>query len=93
MDSIKWKCKNWVVYCRKLDNFHLFHLLVEKLDVFNFHPMFFCCYQLFHTHVRDLNTFFKKLHQRWKHYKEEKQDIERFSVFIIIKISAKSKKN
>ena len=35
MDSIKCKCKNWIVYFKKLDNFHLFHLIVEKLDVFN----------------------------------------------------------
>ena len=40
MDSIKWKCKNWIVYFKKFDNFHLIHLIVEKLDMFNFHPIF-----------------------------------------------------
>ena len=40
MDSIKWKCENWIVYLKKLDNFHLFNLIVEKLDVFSFHPVF-----------------------------------------------------
>ena len=34
MNSIKWKCKNWIVYFKKLDNFHLIPLIVEKLDVF-----------------------------------------------------------
>ena len=53
MDSIKWKCKNWIFYFRKLDNFH-------KLDLINFHPNFFYSYHYFYTHVRDLNTFFKK---------------------------------
>ena len=61
MDSIKWKCKNWIVYFKKFDNFHLIHLIVEKLDVFNFHPFFFYCYHKFHTHLRDLSTFFKKI--------------------------------
>ena len=44
MDSIQRKCKNWIVYFKKLGSFHLFHLIVEKLDVFNFHPIFdlFC---------------------------------------------------
>ena len=36
MDSIKWKCKNWIVYFKKIENFHLIHLTEEKLDVFNF---------------------------------------------------------
>ena len=41
MDSIKWKCKNWIMNFKKLDNFHFFHLTGEKLDVFNFHPIFY----------------------------------------------------
>ena len=36
MDSIKWKFKNWIVYFKKLDNFHLIHLIVKKLDAFIF---------------------------------------------------------
>ena len=59
MDPIKWKCKNWIVYFKKLDNFHLFHLNEEKLDMFNFHPIFSIVIIDF-THMRDLNTFFKK---------------------------------
>ena len=43
MDSIKWKCKIWVVYFKKLDNFQDFHLIVDKLDVFNFDSFFFYC--------------------------------------------------
>ena len=62
MDSIEWKCKNWILYFKKSDNFHLIHLIVKKLDKFIFHPLFcYCitnCYY-YHTHVRDLNTFLK----------------------------------
>ena len=42
MDSVKWKCKNWKVYFKKFDNFHLIRLIEEKLNVFNFDPIF--CY-------------------------------------------------
>ena len=38
---------------------------------------------------------FEKIHQKWKYYREEKQDFERFLallVFLNIEISAKSKK-
>ena len=31
MDSIKWKYKNWVVHFKKFENFHLIHLIAEKL--------------------------------------------------------------
>ena len=40
MDSIKWKRKNWIVSFKKLDNFHIIHLIVEKLNVFSLHPIF-----------------------------------------------------
>ena len=40
MDSIKWKCKNWIVSFKKVDNSHLIHLIVEKLNVFSLHPIF-----------------------------------------------------
>ena len=50
------------MYFKKFDNFHLIYLIVKRLDVFNFHPIFAIiincyCYQ---THMRDLNTIFKK---------------------------------
>ena len=44
MDSNKWKCKTWIVYLKIFDYFHLMDLIVEKLDVFNFHPIFIYCY-------------------------------------------------
>ena len=42
----------------------------------------------------DLNTFFffLNIHQKWKYYREEKQDFERYLIFLNIKMSAKSKK-
>ena len=50
------------MYFKKFDNFHLIYLIVKRLDVFNFHPIFAIiinCY-CYHTHMRDLNTVFKK---------------------------------
>ena len=32
------------------------------------------------------------MHQKWKYYREEKQDFERFLIFLNIKMSAKSNK-
>ena len=34
----------------------------------------------------------KNMHQKWKHYRAEKPDFERFLIFLKIKMSAKSKK-
>ena len=31
MDSIKWKCKSWIGYFKKFDNFHLIHLIVKEV--------------------------------------------------------------
>ena len=43
--------------------------------------------------MQDLNTFFKKVHQKWKYYRGEKQDFERFLIFLNIKLLTKLKKN
>ena len=32
------------------------------------------------------------MHQKWKYYREEKQDFEKFLIFLNIKITAKSNK-
>ena len=43
--------------------------------------------------MRDLNAFFlKTIHQKWKYYREEKQDFERSLIFLNIKMSAKLNK-
>ena len=34
----------------------------------------------------------KNIHQKWKYYREEKQDFERFYIFLNIKMTAKSNK-
>ena len=61
MDSITWKCKAWMLYFKKFDNFHLIHLIVRKLDVFDFIQFFaIVITNCYHIHVQDLNTFFKK---------------------------------
>ena len=59
MDSIKWKCKNWIVHFEKFDNFHLIHLIVEKLDVLNFHPIFAIAITTF-TPTYEIRTRFLK---------------------------------
>ena len=89
MDSIKWKSKNWIVHFKKFDNFHLIHLIVKKSEVLNFHPIFcYCC----HTHVRDLNTFFKKHTSKVGILQRRKTSFERLLIFFNIKMSTKSNK-
>ena len=93
MDLIKWKCKNWIVYFKQFDNFHLIHLIIEKLDVFNFHPIFYYCYFTnFTVTWENWTRFLKNIHQKLKYYWEEKQDFERFLICLNIKMSAKSNK-
>ena len=46
-----------------------------------------------HLHGRFEYIFLKKIHQKWKYYRIEKQDFERFLIFLNIKMSAKSEKN
>ena len=90
MDSIKWKCKNWIVYFKIFDNFHFIHLIVEKLNVFNFHPIFSIVITNFTFTCEIWTRFLKNIHQKWKYYREEKQDFERFLIFL--NITAKSNK-
>ena len=92
MDSIKWKCKNWIVHFEKFDKFHLIHLIVEKLDVLNFHPIFSITITTFTPTYEIRTRFLKKIHQKWKYYREEKHDFERFLIFFNIRMSARSKK-
>ena len=40
----------------------------------------------------DLNTFFKNVRQKLKYYTEQKQDFERLSIFLNMKMSVKSTK-
>ena len=79
MGSVEWKCKKWILYFKIFGNFHLIHLIVEKMDVFNFHPIF--CYVVtnFTLTLRFEYVFLKNMHRKWKYYREEKQDFERFS--------------
>ena len=96
MNSIKWKCKNWIVYFKKFDNFHLIHLIVKKLDVFNFHPIFLLLFSLTAIVItitcEILTRFSKSKHQKWEYHREEKQGFERLLIFLIIKMLAKSNK-
>ena len=92
MDSIKWKCKNWIVYFKKFDNFHLFHLIVEKLEVLT--VIQFCSIVITNvTLTCEIGTrFLKNIYQKWMYYREEKQDFKRFLIFLNIKMSAKLNK-
>ena len=83
MDSIKWKCKNWIVYFKIFDNFHFIHLIVEKLNVFNFHPIFSIVITNFTFTCEIWTRFLKNIHQKWKYYREEKQGFVIFLIFLI----------
>ena len=78
MDSIKWKCKNWIVYFKIFDNFHFIHLIVEKLNVFNFHPIFSIVITNFTFTCEIWTRFLKNIHQKWKYYRGRKKNFERF---------------
>ena len=39
-----------------------------------------------------LKKYTKNIHQKWKYYREQKQDFERFFIFLNIKMSAKLNK-
>ena len=80
------------MYFKKFDNFHLIHLIVEKLDMFNFHPIFSIVITNFTLTCEIWARFLKNVHQKWKYYREEKQDFERFLIFLNIKMSAKLNK-
>ena len=87
MDSIKCKCKYWIVYFK-----NLFLPLPFNSRKVNFHSIFFYCYHWFDTHVRDLDIFFKKMNQKEKYYSEEKQEFEILLMFLNIKMSTNSSK-
>ena len=40
--------------------------------------------------MQDLGTFLKNIHQKWKYYREGKQDFKIFLIFLNIKMLAKS---
>ena len=82
------------MFFKKFGNFHLIHLIVQKLDAFNFHFIsFFCyCYHNFILPCEIRTRFLKNIHQKWIYYSEEKQGFQRFLIFFNIKMSAKSNK-
>ena len=63
---IKWKCKNWIVYFKKFDNFHLIHLIVESWTCSTFTQFFSIVITNFTL------AFLKKIHQKWKYYREQR---------------------
>ena len=67
-------------------------LIVEKLDVFHFHLIFSIVITNFSLTCKIWKHFFKTIHQKWKYYREEKQDFEKLLIFPNIKMSAKPKK-
>ena len=73
------------MYFKKFYDFNLIHLIVEKLNVFNFRSVFCYCYTNFTLTCEIWTRFLKNIHQKWKYYREEKQDFERFFIFLISK--------
>ena len=45
-----------------------------------------------HSRARSEHVFLKNIHQKWKYYREGKQEFERFLIFLNIKVSEKSNK-
>ena len=75
MNSIKLRCKNWIVCFKKFDSFHLIHLIVEKFDVFNFHPTFSIAITNFSPTCEIWTRFLKNIHQKWKYYRGRKKKL------------------
>ena len=84
------------MYFKKFDNFHLIHLIVKTLDVFNFHPIFLLLFSVTAIVItitcEILTRFSKNKLQKWEYHREEKQGFERLLIFLIIKMLAKSNK-
>ena len=85
MDS--WKCKNRIAHFKKFDIFYLFHLIVEKLDVFNFHPFFFLILSIIsHSLARFEHVFFFLIYYKSGNITEKKnKTLKDFHYFLISK--------
>ena len=98
MDSIKWKCRNWIVYLKKnwqFDSWTFSQLDSLQLTVrrVQLSSNFFLLLSLIsHSCARFEDVFLKNIHQKRKYCREEKQDFERLLIIFNIKMSAKSKK-
>ena len=96
MDSIKWKCKNWIGYFKKFDNFHLIHLIVKEVGRIELSSNILLLLSLVAIVITlkcDIWTrFLKNIHQKLEYYREEKQEFERLLIFLHIKMSAKLNK-
>ena len=84
MAPIKWKRNNWIVCFEKFDNFHFIRLIVERLNAFKFYPFFSIVITNFTLTCEIRTRFLKNIHQKWKYYREEKQDFERFLILLFI---------
>ena len=96
MDSIKWKCKNWIGYFKKFDNFHLIHLIVKEVGRIELSSNILLLLSLVAIVITlkcDIWTrFLKNIHQKLEYYREENQDFETLLIFLHIKMSAKLNK-
>ena len=95
MDSVKWKCKNGILYfmgqCIFLTIF-ISSISLQKSWTCSAFIQFFSIVMTNLTITCEILTFFlKKIHQKWKYYREEEQDFERFLIFNKIKMLEKSK--
>ena len=89
MDSIKWKCKNWIGYFKKFDNFHLIHLIVKEVGRIELSSNILLLLSLVAIVITlkcDIWTrFLKNIHQKLEYYREENQDFETLLIFLHIK--------
>ena len=87
MVSIKWKQINWIVYFKP----HPFNC--GKVGRVEISSNFFLLLSLISDSLtRFEHVFLKTIHQKWKYYREEKGDFERFLIFLNIKLLAKLNK-
>ena len=91
MDSIKWKCKNWILYFKKFSPHPFNCKKVGRVQLSSNFLLLLSLIAIVITLTCEIWTrFLKNIHQKWKYYREEKQDFERFLIFL--NITAKSNK-
>ena len=89
MDSIKWKCKNWIVYFKKFSPHPFNCKKVGRVQLSSNFLLLLSLIAIVITLTCEIWTrFLKNIHQKWEYYKEEKQDFERLLIFLNTKMPA-----
>ena len=73
------ECKNWILYSKEFDSFHSSISLWKSWARSTFIQFFSFVITKF-TLTCTISTRFLKNIKKWKYYREEKQDFERFLI-------------